>query len=104
MRKSDTSALDAALVLAKRGTPVRDACKLAGVSHATLYTYGPFRAWKGAGSPVEGNREGGISAATAAARAFITGGDSVPVACRKAGVSHTTIYRSAWYRERKMMP
>lgn len=103
MRKSDTAALDAALLLAKRGTSVREACKLAGVSHATLYTYSEFKAWKRAGSPVEGDRAGGISAATAAARAYIEAGDSVPHACRKAGVSHTTIYRSAWYRERKVV-
>ena len=101
MRKSDQSALSAALVLTKRGTPVREACKLAGVSHATLYTSAAFKAWKREGSPIEGDRAGGISAATAAARAFITAGDSVPEACRKAGVSHTTIYRSAWYRARK---
>lgn len=101
MRQTDTSAIDAALLLAKRGTPIREACQLAGISHMTLYKSKVFKDWKAAGSPIDGPRPGGISAGTVKARAFIEAGDSVPDAARKAGISHTTIYRSAWYRERK---
>lgn len=101
MRKVDQGAIDAAMLLARRGTPVREACRLAGICHMTLYTSRPFKAWKAAGSPIEGDRTGGISAATVEARRLITSGRSVPDACREAGISHTTIYRSAWYRDRK---
>lgn len=101
MRQTDNEAISAALLLAKRGKPIREACELAGISHMTLYNSEQYKKWSAEGKPMDGPRPGGISAKTVRARALIEEGLSVTDAARKAGISHTTIYRSAWYRERK---
>lgn len=45
-------------------------------------------------------KNGAVCAETLHARKLIAGGMGVPQACKIAGISHTTMYRSAWYKAR----
>jgi hypothetical protein len=84
--------------LIEKGHDVAYACAKSGASMSGIYGSAWYRARLAAAGVTP--RERDVCDATRKARALIEAGKSVPAACKTAGLSTSTIYRSAWYKAR----
>lgn len=97
MARRTSAAMLKARQLIEQGFPLAQACSKAGANPESMRT----SAWYRARPKVAPYASGGVSLETERARQLIEKGDSVPVACKAAGIHTSTIYRSEWWKARQ---